>query len=471
MLRGGRMNASRNGCLFLFFLLSLLLPIKRSFSATDTITTALSLHDGGDETIVSSPNGTFELGFFSPDKTKNRYVGIWYKNISVRTYVWVANREAPLYNTTGILKVIKPGILVLVNGSNGVVWSTNSSRSVNDPIAQLLDSGNLVVRDADDGNPLNPENSVWQSFEYLTDTYLPGMNLGWDFVTGHETYLSSWKNHEDPAPGEFTYRVDRNGYPQNVLERRSVLQYRAGMWNGLRFTGSPNSRHSPFYRIGFVFNQKQAYFTNQLLGPVLTRAVLNQNGVLERWIWIDRTQDWILYLESPTDNCDTYKLCGAYGSCDIQTSPVCGCLDKFEPRHPEDWLRADWSGGCVRRTALNCTEGDKFLKYSGIKLPDTQKSWFNQTMTLEECKALCTKDCSCMAYSNIDIRNGGSGCLAWSDDLLDIRVIPMGGQDIYIKVAASEIGMILNSIANYVWQMLNNLRNRKHIPENIMSSH
>ncbi|MCD7459424.1 hypothetical protein HAX54_040881 [Datura stramonium] len=117
---------------------------------------------------------------------------------------------------------------------------------------------------------------------------------------------------------------------------------------------------------------------------------------------------------------------------------VCGCLDKFVPNNSDAWKKTDWSGGCVRRTELNCLQGDVFLKYSHIKLPDTRNSWSNVTMTLEECKDICSKNCSCMAYSNTDIRNGGSGCLLWFEDLLDIRKGSNGGQDIYIRMAASE---------------------------------
>ncbi|XP_031106446.1 G-type lectin S-receptor-like serine/threonine-protein kinase At4g27290 isoform X2 [Ipomoea triloba] len=427
------MSSSRHHCFsLLFFLL-----FHKISCATDTITASLSVKDGEGETAIVSSNGAFQLGFFSPGKSGNLYLGIWYNNISVTTVVWVANRETPLNTTSGILKIIKPGILVLLNEANSTIWSTNTSRTVQNPIAQLLDSGNLVIKDAGDGN--EEKNFVWQSFDYPTDTYLPGMKLGWNFVTGHETYLTSWKNREDPATGDYMYYMNRNGFPQNFLNKGSAVVYRSGPWNGFQFSGSPNSRKSPFYEIGFVFNQTGAYFTNQLLQPVLTRATLRGNGFLERTTWIDRTQSWGIYLSIPTDSCDTYKLCGAYGICNIQSSPMCGCLDKFVPKNQEDWLQADWSSGCVRRTPLSCNEGEGFLKYSAIKLPDTQNAWFNQTMTLEECKALCAKNCSCMAYSNIEIRNGGTGCFMWFDDLLDIRLVPKEGQDIYIRVAASEI--------------------------------
>ncbi|MCD7459417.1 hypothetical protein HAX54_040874 [Datura stramonium] len=373
------------------------------FGATDTITTTHFLKDG-EANYITSHGGTFEMGFFSPGNSKNRYVGIWYKNVSVRTVVWVTNREAPLTSGSGILKVIEPGRLVLLNGTNDVVWSTNTSSSVQNPIAQLLDSGNLVVKQ-----------------------------------TSQEAYLSSWKNEEDPAPGDYTYHCDPSGYPQNILKKRSNVIYRSGPWNGVRFGGAINSRDSTFYRYGIFSSKTEVYFQYKLASSVIAQLILNQNGVAQLLTWSDGKQSWVPFLLIPADNCDTYKLCGSYGSCNSQDFPaLCGCLDKFVPNNTEAWNKADWSGGCVRRTELNCPQGDVFLKYTQIKFPDTRNSWSNVTLTLEECKNICSKNCSCMAYSNADIRDGGSGCLLWFKDLLDIRQGPEGGQDIYIRMAASE---------------------------------
>ncbi|OIT35551.1 g-type lectin s-receptor-like serinethreonine-protein kinase sd1-1 [Nicotiana attenuata] len=310
---------------FYQFLLMYWYAIHLSIGATDTITATHFLKDG--DANITSAGETFEMGFFSPGNSKLRYVGIWYKNISVRTVVWVANREAPLTSGSGILKVIEPGLLVLLNGTDNVIWSTNTSRSVQNPIAQLLDSGNLVVKEAGGGNFL------WQSFDHLADTLLPGMKLGWNFVTGREVYLSSWKNKEDPAPGDFTYHCDPSGYPQNFLKKVKDVVYRSGPWNGLRFSGATSSRDSPFYTFGMFSSETEVYFTYKLLSSVITRLILNHNGDLQRWTWGDRKQDWGPYLSIPTDNCDVYKLCGAYGSCNSVNSPVCGCLDKFVPKH------------------------------------------------------------------------------------------------------------------------------------------
>ena len=75
-----------------------------------------------------------------------------------------------------------------------------------------------------------------------------------------------------------------------------------------------------------------------------------------------------------------------------------------------------------------------------MKLPDTSSSWFSKTMNLEGCHKSCLKNCSCTAYANLDIRNGGSGCLLWFDALIDMRKFNQWGQDLYIRVPASELG-------------------------------
>ncbi|KAK2975762.1 hypothetical protein RJ640_022201, partial [Escallonia rubra] len=418
-------------------LTSFLLSIQMISDAADTISATQFVKDG--DTLVSA-GGSFELGFFNPGSSKNRYVGIWYKNIPVRTVVWVANREAPLVDASGVLTVTGPGIIVLLNSTNNTIWSSKPSRTVQDPVAQLLDTGNLVVRGAsDDVN--QEENILWQSSDYPSDTLLPGMKLGKNFATGLDRYLLSWKSSDDPAPGEFTGHCDPTGYPQMVARKGSVEWYRTGSWNGVRFSGMPSLSPNTIYRYQLVFNNKEVYYSFELLSSsVVSRVTLNPNGFTQRWTWpIGRTKSWVLYLATPADNCDTYALCGAYGNCNLGRSPVCSCLDKFVPKYQEDWANTDWSNGCVWKTPLDCNNGDGFSKYSDVKLPDTKHSWYNASMTLNECKLLCLRNCSCMAYANLDIRAGGSGCLIWFGDLIDIRQFPEGsGQDIYIRVASSD---------------------------------
>ncbi|THF95407.1 hypothetical protein TEA_026539 [Camellia sinensis var. sinensis] len=52
---------------------------------------------------------------------------------------------------------------------------------------------------------------------------------------------------------------------------------------------------------------------------------------------------------------------------------------------------------------------------------------------------MCLKNCSCTAYANLDITGGGSGCLLWLEELIDMKENSENGQDIYIRMAFSEL--------------------------------
>jgi hypothetical protein len=80
-----------------------------------------------------------------------------------------------------------------------------------------------------------------------------------------------------------------------------------------------------------------------------------------------------------------------------------------------------------------------------MKLPDTSSSWYNKSMSLKECEGMCLKNCSCTTYASFDVRGGGSGCLLWFGSLIDISEYSNSesGQDLYIRMATSELGTVL----------------------------
>ncbi|KAG5235609.1 G-type lectin S-receptor serine/threonine-protein kinase [Salix suchowensis] len=359
--------------------------------AADTIAANQNLTDG--ETIVSS-SGNYGMGFFSPGSSTQRYLGIWYNKISKGRIVWVANRETPITDKSGVFKVDGRGNLMLYDQNSSVIWSSNSSGQARNPVAQLLETGNLVVRNLEDPSP---ENFFWQSFHHPGNTFLPGMKVG-RIASGLDVMISSWKSTDDPSPGDYTFEVDPKRL-ELVVNHNLDLKSRSGPWNGIGF-----------------------------------------KGIMNRLTWIDRTNNWIVYASAPADNCDNYNLCGAYGRCNIGTSPACSCLDRFVPTNQEQWQRADWSGGCDRRIPLDCKNGDGFIKYSNVKVPQANNWMVNISMTTEECRTECLKNCSCMAYANSDVV-AKSGCFLWFDEqLIDIRQYTDDGQDLYIRMASSEAG-------------------------------
>ncbi|KAJ8446136.1 hypothetical protein Cgig2_000933 [Carnegiea gigantea] len=403
--------------------------------ALDVVNVTQIIRDG--DTLVSA-GARFVLGFFSPGSSSRRYVGIWFNRIPVQTVVWVANRETPLLDSSGVLQVTNKSVLTLVNGTGGVIWSTNTSKFVRNPIAQLLGTGNLVVRDQNDNSP---QNFLWQSFDHPCDTQLPGMKLGRDLVTGFDRMLTSWKSSDDPSPGSYTYRIDPRGYPQPFLWKDSIEQFRDGPWDGMWFSGSAITQVDSSDSFQFVLNDKEIYYSYNELDPsVITTRALNTYGSIQRHEWNNHTQGWAAYYTKPIDNCDTYAVCGAFGICNFGNSPQCQCMKGFVPKMSRNWDEKDWTGGCVYGAPWNCSIRDGFIKYSNVKLPDTRNSWYDTTMNLDQCKMKCLHNCSCVAFANLDVRDGGSGCLLWINSLIDVRVISGAGEDLYVRVASSELG-------------------------------
>ncbi|KAL8233684.1 hypothetical protein R6Q59_019784 [Mikania micrantha] len=425
---------------YLYLSLSLSSLLLSDCVAVDTIYANQSIKDGN--TIVSTKK-MFELGFFSPGKSKNRYLGIWYKKISTLTAVWVANRETPITDRSGMFKVSSYGNLEILSGGNTMVWSSNStvSRRSNNPVVvllQLLDTGNLVLWERYKNSI--KKKLIWQSFDHIGDTYLPGMKFGKDLVTGIEWSMTSWKSPDDPSKGMYSNILDTNGYPQIFGWQGKDVISRLGLWNGLGFSGYPTDAANPIYSSEFVVGEKEIYYTYELKRSVIQRRVLMWDGRTRIMNWVERIKDWIVYGDLKVDNCDHFAICGPYGSCIINNYPPCACMPGFEPKNPKEWDASDWSSGCKPKKPLNCGDAneDGFLKTSGIKLPDTRKSLYNVSMTLRECEMACRMNCNCTAYANLDIRNGGSGCLLWFDELLDIRDHDED-HNIYIRMASSEL--------------------------------
>lgn len=87
-----------------------------------------------------------------------------------------------------------------------------------------------------------------------------------------------------------------------------------------------------------------------------------------------------------------------------------------------------------------CDDGEGFVKVEGLKVPDTSVAIEKKGLSLEECEQECLRNCSCEAYAVADVRNGGSGCLAWHGNLMDTQKLSDQGQDLFVRVDAVELG-------------------------------
>ena len=429
----------------LILLLSVLFRICVSL---DTITPDKPIKDG--ETLVSNQK-TFALGFFSPGNSNCRYVGIWYYQITEQTVVWVANRDNPLNDSSGILSINSQGNLVLHTQNQTLpIWSTNiasiSSTNYSISIAQLLDVGNLVLVQQ------HNQRVLWQSFDYPTNIFLPFMKVGLDRQTRLSRYLTSWESKDDPKTGKYSYKIDTIGYPQLFLYKGQTPLWRAGSWSGQGLTGVPEMKSKLYnydVNVSFVNNEDGITIMYGITEPdVYSKImyVLGESGTFGRYTWGDGK--WVRFWFDPQESCDIYLNCGPNSYCDPYKGDEfdCTCLPGFEPKSPLDWSIRDGSSGCVRKQRVStCKSGEGFIKLASVKVPDTSIAHVDMSLSLKQCEQECLRNCSCTAYTSADESEEGIGCLTWHGDLVDIRTFTNEGQDLYIRVDSIVLGNTLSN--------------------------
>ncbi|XVF65731.1 hypothetical protein PTKIN_Ptkin09bG0273300 [Pterospermum kingtungense] len=222
---------------------------------------------------ITSSGGRFELGFFSPGNNSKYYLGIWHKVLTQRI-VWVANREAPFSCDSSNLTINSDGQLLISNGRLSYEATNITTRIKRKTFATLLDSGNLVLQD-----PISLE-ILWQSFDYPTDTILPGMNLGHDTINGNFWSLVSWRSQDDPAPGSFSLRLNSDGIL--VVHNRSKPYWHD---TSLDFESYGGVYYNSFNTYGYIsWNSFDTSGTMQM--------VLDAYGELKIQSWSEDDKSW-----------------------------------------------------------------------------------------------------------------------------------------------------------------------------------
>ncbi|CAN6457856.1 unnamed protein product [Victoria cruziana] len=406
-------------CFFLFHFLQ-----TRLCFATDMIIAGQSLT--GTQTITSA-DGVFELGYFSLGNPNRYYIGIWFKEVSTDNVVWVANREEPLQDNRSQFMISEDGNLVIRNQSDGtVIWSTNlnPTSSAFSRAAVLLDNGNLILRDGNSSGGV-----MWDSFSHPTNTLLPGWTMKL-----HQL-LFSWKNTEDPLPGQFSLEFGANGTSQSIILRSRLQSYwTKEIRNGQLLSGGPNMGTSLISNFSFVVDEEGKYLTYRAYNNrTLSKLVMDVSGQIKLLAWVKEAAQWSVAWAQPGEQCAVHDVCGAFGVCNHDNPTPCQCMNGFEPTTSQDWELNDWSGGCTRKAKLQCAD-DQFSLLSGMRSPDNPDALV--TVAREDgCKSACIKDCSCTAYSD----QLGSSCSLWRGELFNLQQSSNGsGVDIYIRVASLE---------------------------------
>ena len=330
-------------------------------------------------TTLVSPNQLFALGFFHLADSNISYLGIWYTNssegLNVNHPAWIANRDTPIYNSSGVLTIDSTtGNLIISHSDANNPIVLYSGRGLNRRLL-LWDNGNLVLKE---GNT-----TLWQSFDHPTDALLPGMKLGINHNTNWTWSLTSWISANNPASGAFTLEWDHT-------ERMLVIKFRGKTyWTSGKLINKNFEYIRPKvefinlnYNFKIISNEDEEYFAYILMvDPVLTpesRRYLSgwrldyQGNIFDE----DRPQI------AGVDNCYGYNTRSKpphtfYAGCKLWEQPTC-----------RDHLQYEIQTGYFENNVSYLNDSNTSLGYT-------------------DCKVKCWEDCNCYGFMN----NGDTGCI------------------------------------------------------------
>ncbi|KAI3803876.1 hypothetical protein L1987_32040 [Smallanthus sonchifolius] len=267
---------------------------------------------------LESPGTKFRMGFFSHVNTSEvrRYVGIWY-TMDPKTVVWVANRDNPVLDSTGVFTVAEDGNFKVLNKDQTIYFSTTTDGA---PLTtlKLLDTGNVVLIDVASGSIL------WQSFETPTNTFLPGM------IMGTNMSLTSWKGITDPGLGSFVFQQEEGATQYSIMNGSTKYLWKSGKMSTNSFsenqifskalnllsntTTQTQNIILPIERNGARSQNTRSSETYTVVDP-FSRLVMDHLGKLQYLTWSKVNSQWVLEWEEPNDNCSSYRVCGPFGMC------------------------------------------------------------------------------------------------------------------------------------------------------------
>ncbi|GMJ14815.1 hypothetical protein like AT2G41890 [Hibiscus trionum] len=344
----------------------------------------------GENNSWVSSNGDFAIGFYSrPDMPNQFSVGICFNSKSIpvdkHTMVWVAGGDVAVSNNS-YLELQMNGELVLFDALQGQeVWSSKTSQ-LSVAVAFLRDDGNLILLN-------EKKDGVWQSFDYPTDTLLPGQRL-----SPFRTLRAASQNDVSSL-----YSLYMNVSGQLQLRWESSIIY----WS----IGRPSQSN-----LSAILT---SYGSLQLVAPtsepvwsvygedhndtVKFRFLrLDVDGNLRLYSWMGVSQTWRSVWQAVENQCNVFATCDQRGICTFNASgsPVCIC-PFYHVGHSNT--------KCLVSSQHDCKPGSIMVKHANMFLYGIYPVNDSISVTsLDKCKSMCLGDSSCTAVTFIN--DGSAKC-------------------------------------------------------------
>ncbi|XP_062224579.1 G-type lectin S-receptor-like serine/threonine-protein kinase LECRK2 [Phragmites australis] len=360
---------------------------------------------------ITSPSGDFAFGFRALDSdTSSFLLAIWFHFDG--TVVWFAtdagSGSAVVAAGQSVLSLTAAGQLSLSDpDGNTALWNPIQ---IYGSLLVLRDNGNLQFIGAG-GSPV-----VWESFQYPTDTLLPGQSMR------PGTNLRSRRADMGFSLGHFSFNVQRDG---NIVMYMTGLPGDSSPVNAYWNTGTSRAQDGnttlffdvePAGHLYYILTDASKHnlttpqFLHSTTSSFYQHARLEPDGIFRVYIIPKSTTignaTWAIVDQLPTDGCKTittglHGMCGPNSYCIYRTNKQridCECPIGYVFVDPQFRYK-----GCIPAFPPDSCDGKNHsAEFKLMELPNT--NWVNSvfykrhTLTTEEqCRNLCLNSCFCAA--------------------------------------------------------------------------
>ncbi|CAH9109890.1 unnamed protein product, partial [Cuscuta europaea] len=344
--------------------------------------------------FLSSADATFSAAVANVRPEERSFYFVIFHTIS-HTVVWAANRNFPVSDSAE-LHLSRRG-LALYDDSGRPIWSTPLFTSPNVSSVsslQLQDSGNLVLLDSSN-------NSVWESFDYPTDTMVVGQRL----LVGR-SLVSSLKDGDLSSVGDYEFSVTEN---DAVFLWRKMVYWKLSMYGGAFRDTNTRVEYAELRRNGIFLvasNGTEIVIQVTLINSPTDFMILKMgsNGALNTML-LNGAGSEVGGFNAPADPCWAPFICQSLGVCN---SGMCSCLPGFHSYSTSD-------GGCVplngklplpgNSSSCKSSTGSIISTISYLKLGSGMDYFTNEFIhpleldtNLSTCEDICSRNCSCLGF-------------------------------------------------------------------------
>ncbi|XP_072969290.1 G-type lectin S-receptor-like serine/threonine-protein kinase LECRK2 [Typha angustifolia] len=391
----------------ILFLLPFLLPLAATSQTYANLTVGGStLSPVGPNAAFSSPSGDFAFGFYPLPNSSLFLLAVFFNATSPTTIVWFATNSAGPVQVAAksTLLLTGAGQLSLTDPTGTESWNPGPTGATH---VSLLDSGNMVVFDADD-TPL------WQSFSSATDTLLPGQSL----TAG--AFLRSKLTDLDISLGRYALVAQTDGnlvmYPIMLPTGNYYHAYWASNTVGSGTKLVFDSSGSIYYVLKNINNTNTQTSEFLILNTTYStrkfhqRATLDPDGAFRLYIYPKNPNNgsweskWSAESSLPTDPCEGVRsdygggLCGLNAYCrsnaGVQPQLNCECPPRYTFLDSERKYL-----GCKPEFPAQQCDVDQSSEFELVEMVNTY--WpngdYDHYKPIEEntCRQYCLDDCYC----------------------------------------------------------------------------